>query len=257
MSHVGTKVGREERDDRNSKDVSKCRDNRNGGEGGHTCIVTLSGQLYCWGTAHNGVLSNLGRKTNAVNQQWDQVVPYLVGGPHSDQHVVQQSLIQHVPLSPFACWPKYDRCGPFVNVVASHDHCVATNDMGDLWGWGNGSGGRLGVERFLNMSGESKNGKTGGAKPPAVDRCKTILMGPHRVGVARESYWPGGDSLKNYQVLSVASGKQHMACIAVLKTNHHSKDRLPKTSPRGPWVPLGERVGYNDVTPPVKFEWSP
>ena len=242
-----------------------------GGEGGHTCCVTSDGHLYTFGTAHNGVLANLGRKTNALGQAWDENVPYLVGGPLRDQVKLQNSLVPHEPMSPFACWPSYDTCGPFVHVVASHDHCVVVNAQGELWGWGNGTDGRVGVERFLNMSGERKNGKNGASKPPVMDRCKCIMMGPHRVGLARKEYWPGGASLQRYRVLEVASGRNHMACIAVLNQQHGNDQgvvgvdvdvdgttcKQNKVVPLPPWLPIGERVGYNDVTPPVKIQWSP
>ena len=36
----------------------------------------------------------------------------------------------------------------------------------------------------------------GEGKPPHVDAMKCYMMGPHRVGVAREAYWPHGPSLE-------------------------------------------------------------
>ena len=230
-----------------------------GSEGGHTCVLTKAGAMYTFGTAHNGVLANLGRKTNAMLERWDQDTPYLVGSELSDERLLQNSLVPHVPLSPFACWPKYDTCGPFSEIATSHDHCFALNNQGELWGWGNGTDGRIGCERYLNMSGERRNGKTGGLKPPSVDRCKCILMGPHRVGVARQAYWPGGDALKDFHVTMIATGQNFAACVAVPKLIQPVQIPafLPKNSPRGHWIPVGERVGYNDVTPPVKFNFTP
>ena len=228
----------------------------NGSEGGHTCILTKEGAMYTFGTAHNGVLANLGRKTSAVGKNWDQLIPYLVGSPLCDEQAVQKSMVTHTPMSPYACWPNYNKCGPFVKVATSHDHCLVVNTEGELWGWGNGTDGRVGVERFLNMSGENRNGKTGGLKPPVVDRCKCIMMGPHRVGLARKMYWPGGNSLKNYYVTNIATGKNFGACIGVPRKNTEGSTLTSKTSPRGPWLPLGERTGYNDVTPPVRLDWN-
>ena len=188
----------------------------------------------------------------------DETEPYRVGSAFRDASSLQNSPVSHVPLSPFACWPRYDKCGPFVDVVTSHNHCTVLNKNGELWGWGNGTDGRVGVERFLNMSGETKNGKTGKAKPAAMDRCKCIMMGPHRVGVGRPEYWPGGLSLTNYRVLKVATGRNHMACIAVLRGGGGSKSKQAEEMPRQPWLPLGERVGrINDAMPPVLSSWSP
>jgi alpha-tubulin suppressor-like RCC1 family protein len=231
-----------------------------GGEGGHTCCITSTGKMYTFGTAHNGVLANLGRKTNALDQDWNENRPFLVGSTLRDSLQIQSSLIPHEPMSPFACWPNYDGCGSFVDVIASHDHCMVINNKGELWGWGNGSDGRVGVERFLNMSGEKKNGKSGQAKPPVMDRCKCIMMGPHRVGIARKEYWPGGKSLKDYHVLQIASGRNHMACIAELKGTSNFTEKPVENvfnSVQPPWHPVGERVGYNDVTPPVKYIFKP
>ena len=123
---------------------------------------------------------------------WESVETPATPGKKSNARTVQEPMPQ--PMSPFASWPKYDQCGPFVAASSSHDHCVALNERGELWAWGNGADGRAGVERYLNRSGEEKNGKTGKDKPPGVDRVKCFLMGPHRVGVARKSYWPGGNS---------------------------------------------------------------
>jgi hypothetical protein len=86
------------------------------------------------------------------------------------------------------------------------------------------------------------------------------MMGPHRVGIARKEYWPGGKSLKDYHVLQIASGRNHMACIAELKGTSNFTEKPVENvfnSVQPPWHPVGERVGYNDVTPPVKYIFKP
>ncbi|CAE7243138.1 unnamed protein product, partial [Symbiodinium necroappetens] len=78
---------------------------------------------------------------------------------------------------------------------------------GKAWAWGCGSNdGRCGVERFLNKKGEGK--------PPEVDMMKCYMMGPHRIGVARPLYWKH-PSLQGMRVLMLATGRNHMAGIAV------------------------------------------
>jgi hypothetical protein len=95
------------------------------------------------------------------------------------------------PLSPYACWPPQTYAvepGRIASVVSAHIHAAACGEDGRLWAWGCGSNdGRCGVERFLNMAGEGK--------PPRVDSMKCYMMGPHRVGCARQPYWPHGPSL--------------------------------------------------------------
>ena len=59
----------------------------------------------------------------------------------------------------------------------------------------------------------------GDGKPPAVDEMKCYMMGPHRVGVARAAYWPFGPSLARVRVTQLASGRNHMACIGVPRSD--------------------------------------
>jgi len=62
------------------------------------------------------------------------------------------------------------------------------------------------VERFINMKGDGA--------PQAVDEMKCYMMGPHRVGIAKSSHWRFGRSLLGCEVFMLASGRNHMACIA-------------------------------------------
>ena len=240
------------------------REYSSGDEGAHTIAITSDGSMYTFGTAHNGVLANLGEKTSALCQGVDELVPYLVGSswrslPHRQQQIGINMEPVPQPMSPYASWPNYATCGPFVSCCSSHDHCVALNNRGELWAWGNGADGRAGVERYLNRSGEAKNGKTGKEKPPGVDWNKCFLMGPHRVGVARESYWPGGDSLRYMRVQMVSAGRNHMACIALPSGNQHDKAPVFKTTVRGTWKPPSSiGVGHREpFTRPCRVDWSP
>ncbi len=281
-----------------------------GDEGAHTLCICADGALYTWGTASHGVLANLAQKTSAVGTaHFDELLPYRVGGRlHVDSAVLGRHhkrndgggvggnaapaarRLSHTavtgelswsawdvakavepPLSPFAVWPDYASCGPFTGCASGHDHCLALNGNGELWAWGNGADGRCGVERFLNGAGERRNGKTGAQKPPRADKGACFLMGPHRVGVARPAYWPGGESLmavETTRVVMVCAGRNHSACIVVAEgegeadtdaKEANSEEPLPKTV-RGPWAPVGNQTArpcFFPHCPPVKSDWSP
>lgn len=171
-----------------------------GQEGPHTMVLGISGSMYTMGTCHKGLLCNLGSKDGAFGKPWDEVVPYRVGGPIRNN-------TQDPPLSPLAIWPPpYDAIGPQSFVVSAHIHAASVGCDGRAWAWGCGSNdGRCGVERFLNMKGDNH--------PPEVDIMKCYLMGPHRIGVAREQYWKE-PSLRHFKVLQMATGRNHMAAIA-------------------------------------------
>lgn len=172
-----------------------------GAEGPHTIVVATSGALYCFGTCHKGLLGNLGSKDGAFGKPWDELRPYRLGGE-------LRNGCDKPPMSPLALWPPpYDAIGPVRAAASGHIHAACACEDGRAWAWGCGSNdGRCGVERFLNMAGDGK--------PPAVDEMKCYLMGPHRIGVARPLYWKH-QSLQGYRVLALATGRNHMAAIAV------------------------------------------
>eukprot|EP00927_Polykrikos_kofoidii_P051564 TRINITY_DN45362_c0_g1_i1.p1 TRINITY_DN45362_c0_g1~~TRINITY_DN45362_c0_g1_i1.p1 ORF type:complete len:864 (-),score=105.23 TRINITY_DN45362_c0_g1_i1:98-2689(-) len=172
-----------------------------GNEGPHTVVVSMSGALYTMGTCHKGLLCNLGSKTGAFGKPWDELRPYRVGGPLRND-------AENPPLSPLAVWPPpYDvGIGPVVSAVSAHIHAACVGADGRAWAWGCGSNdGRCGVERFLNMKGDGC--------PPEVDVMKCYMMGPHRIGVARPMYWKN-PSLQGLRVYLLATGRNHMACVA-------------------------------------------
>jgi len=172
-----------------------------GQEGPHTVVVGASGTLYTMGTCHKGLLCNLGSKDGAFGKPWDELSPYRVGGRLRNGE-------RDPPLSPLALWPPpYDAIGPVAMAVSAHIHAACVGQDGRAWAWGCGSNdGRCGVERFLNMKGEGR--------PPEVDLMKCYMMGPHRVGAARPLYWKHR-SLQGFRVLLLATGRNHMAAIAV------------------------------------------
>jgi len=172
-----------------------------GQEGPHTVVVGASGSVYTMGTCHKGLLCNLGNKDGAFGKPWDELRPYRVGG-------TLRNRCDNPPLSPLALWPPpYDGMGPVSMAVSAHIHSACVGRDGRAWAWGCGSNdGRCGVERFLNMKGEGK--------PPEVDLMKCYMMGPHRIGVARPNYWKHR-SLRGMRVLMLASGRNHMAAIAM------------------------------------------
>ena len=50
-----------------------------GQEGPHTHVVTADGLLYSFGTCHKGVLLNLGNKTGAFGEPFDELLPFASG----------------------------------------------------------------------------------------------------------------------------------------------------------------------------------
>lgn len=179
-----------------------------GSEGPHTMVVGSSGALYTFGTCHKGLLANLGAKTGGFGDNFDELTPYCVGSTLPRNATMPAA----DPISPFACWPpqRYSlEPGPLVAVASGHIHASALGADGRLWAWGCGSNdGRCGVERFLNMAGEGK--------PPHVDSMKCYMMGPHRVGIARSTYWPHSPSLDGVRVTAIATGRNHMAAIGLV-----------------------------------------
>lgn len=205
-----------------------------GTEGPHTVIVTADGELFTCGTCHKGLGLNLGNKTGAFGKPWDELSPYHVGvDPVRNSHdkrpmapygAAGSSVAQTVAPSPprLCVWPPpYDVVKPFVQCVSAHIHSAVVDAEGRAWAWGCGSNdGRAGVERFLNMAGEGK--------PPKVDGLKCYMMNPHRVGVARPKYWGGGPSLMGMRVIQLATGRNHMACIAIPRTSMAEEMTMPK-----------------------------
>ncbi len=75
--------------------------------------------------------------------------------------------------------------------------------------------GRCRVERFLNMSGDGR--------PPKVDEMKCYMMQPHRVGIARPEYWKYGKGLRDTNVVQLASSRNHMVAIGLVKEDSNKK----------------------------------
>jgi alpha-tubulin suppressor-like RCC1 family protein len=174
-----------------------------GAEGPHTVAWTAEGEMVTFGTCHKGLLCNLGSKSGGFEHpEWDELEPFLVGSAVRNGTKCR-------PVSPHALWPPpYSAMGPVTQALSAHIHGAAITADGTLWAWGCGSNdGRCGVERFLAMHGEGR--------PPAVDSMKCYMMGPHRVGVARKAYWAFNNGLQGLRVVQAASGRNHMACIAV------------------------------------------
>ncbi len=58
----------------------------------------------------------------------------------------------------------------------------------------------------------------GEGRPAAVDAMKCYMMNPHCIGAARPLYWPHGGGLDGWEVQALATGRNHMACVAVRGT---------------------------------------
>ena len=93
------------------------------------------------------------------------------------------------------------------------------------------------MERFLNASGD------GPKKPPKVDNMKCYMMQPHKVGYAREKYWRFGNGLQGARVLQLATGRNHMAAIALPARANRSAPGSPQSDGKLGDVP--NATGYS------------
>jgi hypothetical protein len=75
-----------------------------GSEGPHTLCLGAAGALYTFGTCHKGLAANLGSKTGAFGQPWDELFPYCVGRSLPKNNVSESGVSGEPPMSPYACW---------------------------------------------------------------------------------------------------------------------------------------------------------
>lgn len=89
----------------------------------HSAALTHRGELYMWGCSEHGQLGFGDAQT-----EW---IPRLLG----------MELFQNVPVR---------------QVSLGHEHCLAVTQSGDLWAWGKGEQGQLGIGRQQDVKKPSK-----------------------------------------------------------------------------------------------------
>lgn len=102
-----------------------------GVDGPSSCAVMNNGDMFTWGSCHKGKLGNLSQKCLQTN--WDELLPFRVGSALRD--------ISDAPLQYLA-----DKTVTYCASGALHT-CAVTSD-GEVFGFGCGSTGRLGVREF-------------------------------------------------------------------------------------------------------------
>jgi alpha-tubulin suppressor-like RCC1 family protein len=148
--------------------------NLEGKEAPHTFAVAASGSVYAMGTCHKGMLGNLTKKSLSP-AGCDELTPYRLGGPGRD--------------APGAAPTGYFQGMKATQAVSSSIHSAVLADA-SVFTFGCGSGGRMGVRKFME-------GLTGGRS-----RMKCYISEPTPV-----------EGLAGKHVLMVSSSRRHMTAL--------------------------------------------
>ncbi len=105
---------------------------------GHTCGITSSGDVYCWG------FNSIGQLGSATASTTDDCVPYrppgVTGGTDSVLHACA-----HTPI-------KVNGVSSVIALDAGLDHTCALARTGQMWCWGDNEDGELGDGTGFNQS---------------------------------------------------------------------------------------------------------
>jgi alpha-tubulin suppressor-like RCC1 family protein len=149
-----------------------------GKENPHTLAVAADGRLFSFGTCHKGILGNHSQKILSP-KAGDELSPYCVGrSPARDS----KSAAPTGYLANETC----------VFAVSSSIHSCVGTASGDLFSFGCGSGGRMGIERYMN-------GLSG-----ARSRMKCYVSVPTAIEYFQK---------RSIKVLHVSSSRRHMAAV--------------------------------------------
>lgn len=148
--------------------------NLEGKEAPHTFAVAVSGCVYGMGTCHKGMLGNLTKKSLSP-AGCDELKPYRIGGPGRDRPGGEPT--------------RYLEGMRVTQAVASSIHSAVLADA-QVLSFGCGSGGRMGVKKFME-------GLSGGRS-----RMKCYISEPTPV-----------EGLSGRQVLMISSSRRHMAAL--------------------------------------------
>jgi len=186
-----------------------------GREGPTTLATTADGRLFAWGSCHKGKLGNLLAKTLVADE--DELLPYLVGIDGKDEggggggaaaaeasegifQVEQTAAAPRwrdaataKPISVAAAHADDAARGAIVQVTAASIHSGCVGADGQVYTWGCGSDGRMGVLKFLKgLHGQRSRMKCYVSQPTAV----TIAL--------------GGAAAKQ-----LCASRRHMICLVV------------------------------------------
>lgn len=127
-----------------------------GKENPHTFFVCDDGALYSCGSCHKGMIGNHSKKILAPSDA-DELVPYHVGSPARDTDV---------PGKPTE-YLKGERC---VFAVSASIHSCVITEGGKAFSFGCGSGGRMGIEKYMNgLHGGRSRMKCYVSEPTAIE----------------------------------------------------------------------------------------
>eukprot|EP01006_Ploeotia_vitrea_P006406 TRINITY_DN13022_c0_g1_i1.p1 TRINITY_DN13022_c0_g1~~TRINITY_DN13022_c0_g1_i1.p1 ORF type:complete len:429 (-),score=43.89 TRINITY_DN13022_c0_g1_i1:133-1383(-) len=154
--------------------------NAPGTENPHTLIITADGSAYGCGSCHKGMLGNHTDKILAP-PHGDELLPYKIGDPTRD----------HPKDGPSG----YLESAHCVQAVSAGIHSAVLAADGQLFCFGCGSTGRMGVRQYLV-------GLSGGK-----DRMKCYVSKPTAIEVFVE---------KGIQVAQMATSRRHMAAVCVI-----------------------------------------
>jgi alpha-tubulin suppressor-like RCC1 family protein len=149
-----------------------------GKENPHTLAVSRDGRLYSFGTCHKGILGNHSKKILSP-KTGDELTPYCVG------HTRARDSSTDAPTGYLA----NESC---VSAVSSSIHSSVITASGNVYSFGCGSGGRMGIERYMN-------GLTG-----SRSRMKCYVSVPNVI----EFFQKNG-----LKALQASSSRRHMAAV--------------------------------------------
>lgn len=123
-----------------------------GKESCHTLAITADGAAYSFGTCHKGMLGNLSKKT--LFAPHDELTPYRIGSPCRDVPSTQGYL-------------SGQQC---VAAVSASIHSAILTAQGDVYVFGCGSGGRLGIKKYMEgLTNSRSRNKCYVSKPTAIE----------------------------------------------------------------------------------------
>lgn len=151
-----------------------------GQEQPHSMACTADGSLWTWGTGHKGILGNMYHKGLHLHGLGDCLVPYRVG---SELCYADSTAKVKPPTSPE---PAYLAGCRIVQVRSSAIHSACLSSAGEVWTFGCGSGGRMGVRAFeFGLTGARSRMKCYVMKPTVVEKLQEGNIFVTKIDTAR------------------------------------------------------------------------
>jgi len=151
-----------------------------GQEQPHTLACTADGALWTWGTGHKGILGNMYHKGLHLSGVGDCLVPYRVG---SELCYADSTGKIKPPTSPE---PPYLEGRRIIQVSSSAIHSACLSSAGEVWSFGCGAGGRMGVRAFeFGLTGARSRMKCYVMKPTVVEKLQEANIFVGKIDTAR------------------------------------------------------------------------